>query len=1045
MKRWRARISAFLAVMMLFACLGTGIAMAEDAPAENASAAEALTLADIEALGAKVYTQDGRLTFVNGSCSEEPVQSLEDAAKVVSSVIRLLGGDERIHFEPWRTLTDSAGNIYYLFRQMYADTTVSGGAVKVVCSADGSMLGLVASVEDELPDIEQVESITARQAEELVLERMSAGDRAEVGLLEGQTEKVILPVNLNPDFFPEEEKPEERRFVWAVYTENPAGDVRKGAELPFLVHYVTMDGKYVCRQPAICPGDETAASGYDAAYVFEFMEPVDYTGTVTLSDGSTQEISVTLMRDTRTGMYYLGNLERRIAVADYYEFIYNSGRVQLEASPDNSGWDETCLLSLYNYCRAWDYYQELGWTGGDGLGTPILILKDYCDYDHKPLDNACYGGSFYGWETFISSSANDFSQCLDVLAHEFTHCVTNATMTYIYYTNDHGAINEAISDIHGNLCEIMAEATEDTTWALGENSVSGFIRSMSDPHMFQQPAYTWDLYYWPNVKEHTPINDRGGVHTNSSILNIVAWKLCAESGMTLEEARAFWFAVNCAIVPGTDYPQLRQLLPWVLEYLDMARYQEALSDAMDAARLGVNDIPETFEDDRALVKLTLPDDERFTDGHWKLHLFNVDIKGAAQRCADIMAGRGEYAGALDELLAAIYGVEPEALAKDARDYTMDEILDALFSKLAESAAPRSIGTPDDAGEMPAEADNESDEELPPSSDDFYVLLLELYARYFGDLISTGYGSAGEDGRTIQTVVHPGLTLPLLFRAEADDEYYIHSMSLAVYTFGEWHDLFSIVLPILEPLMPEPGDTEPDDTAETPADEAAQAGDESQAPAGDEAQVNASNLDDVKEKLFTVLASPEGRDAVRRLIDELVGMLRKIIDPKALVDLVFFRVEPGTICELPANGLETVEVFQNEDSMVLQSRYGKPPVREKAFGGKATVDYGSSELYSREDLKAAVKLIEDEFASFTGCEMHALRYAGDVCGSRENIRWMNSLDEGKNYVQVVEFLSDFHSPVEGGGAWEPDTEYTDYQWWLARTVDGDWKLLTWGYA
>ena len=105
------------------------------------------------------------------------------------------------------------------------------------------------------------------------------------------------------------------------------------------------------------------------------------------------------------------------------------------------------------------------------------------------------------------------------------------------------------------------------------------------------------------------------------------------------------------------------------------------------------------------------------------------------------------------------------------------------------------------------------------------------------------------------------------------------------------------------------------------------------------------------------------------------MLRKIIDPKALVDLVFFRVEPGTVCELPANNLEAVEVFQNEDSTVLQSRYGKPPIREKAFGGKATVDYGSSELYTREDLKAAVKLIEDEFASFTGCEMHALRYAG----------------------------------------------------------------------
>ena len=24
------------------------------------------------------------------------------------------------------------------------------------------------------------------------------------------------------------------------------------------------------------------------------------------------------------------------------------------------------------------------------------------------------------------------------------------------------------------------------------------------------------------------------------------------------------------------------------------------------------------------------------------------------------------------------------------------------------------------------------------------------------------------------------------------------------------------------------------------------------------------------------------------------------------------------------------------------------------------------------------------------------------------------------------------------------EYTDWQWWLARSEGGDWELLTWGY-
>ena len=46
--------------------------------------------------------------------------------------------------------------------------------------------------------------------------------------------------------------------------------------------------------------------------------------------------------------------------------------------------------------------------------------------------------------------------------------------------------------------------------------------------------------------------------------------------------------------------------------------------------------------------------------------------------------------------------------------------------------------------------------------------------------------------------------------------------------------------------------------------------------------------------------------------------------------------------------------------------------------------------------------------------------------------------------VIEFLSDYHSPVDAVGAWEPDTEYTDWQWWLARTEGGEWELMTCGY-
>ena len=111
-----------------------------------------------------------------------------------------------------------------------------------------------------------------------------------------------------------------------------------------------------------------------------------------------------------------------------------------------------------------------------------------------------------------------------------------------------------------------------------------------------------------------------------------------------------------------------------------------------------------------------------------------------------------------------------------------------------------------------------------------------------------------------------------------------------------------------------------------------------------------------------------------------------------------------------------------------------------------IDLSGSALYTEEELYDAMLAVKCKFASFADCELHSIRYAGDTYNTEENIGWMNELDEGKGYTQVAMFLSDFHSPVEDGPyAWEPDTEYTDYQWWLARTEEDGWQLLNWGYG
>ena len=109
-----------------------------------------------------------------------------------------------------------------------------------------------------------------------------------------------------------------------------------------------------------------------------------------------------------------------------------------------------------------------------------------------------------------------------------------------------------------------------------------------------------------------------------------------------------------------------------------------------------------------------------------------------------------------------------------------------------------------------------------------------------------------------------------------------------------------------------------------------------------------------------------------------------------------------------------------------------------------IDYGKSSLYTKEELEEAAVQIKCEFASWEGCEMKSLTYAGDDCNTDENIKWLNSINEDSNYDAACEFLCTFHSPKEGGDTWDPDRDYEDYQFWLGKNSDGGWDLVSWGY-
>ena len=309
MKTWKRLISIGLVCAMT---AGPMTAMAEEPVTEAAeeNAQESilegqLTLDDLSALNGgaeKVYTHNGCVTLVDGTCSDEPVTSMKEAFAVVSSMMSLIGADAGTKFAPWREIKDPVGNNYYIFQQVYRDTTVCGGAVKVITDKDGNMIALTSSVESRMPDVEQGERISADEAGQIVIDREYETSGLTLEVLDQHTGLVILPSVLKIDM---ESDDASCRLAWVVYTNNPSGNVQTGSDLPYLAHYVSMTGEYLYNMPAITPDDEAGKTGYDSSYVFEFMEPAEYTGywaSATISCITTDRLSWNPVRTTWNGI-----------------------------------------------------------------------------------------------------------------------------------------------------------------------------------------------------------------------------------------------------------------------------------------------------------------------------------------------------------------------------------------------------------------------------------------------------------------------------------------------------------------------------------------------------------------------------------------------------------------------------------------------------------------------------------------------------------------------------------------------------------------------
>lgn len=109
--------------------------------------------------------------------------------------------------------------------------------------------------------------------------------------------------------------------------------------------------------------------------------------------------------------------------------------------------------------------------------------------------------------------------------------------------------------------------------------------------------------------------------------------------------------------------------------------------------------------------------------------------------------------------------------------------------------------------------------------------------------------------------------------------------------------------------------------------------------------------------------------------------------------------------------------------------------------KVEIDYGNSELYTQEDMDAAIQVIEAEFATWEGCELHSLAYGGDAACSDENIEWLNGLEmkeQTEPFTQCI-FPAAFTPPWSSGTPGMPirSMRAGSGGWAAATAAPGNW--------
>lgn len=435
----------------------------------------------------EVYLNDvGYIEELNGQFSEFIVESPEEAILALYEIKSLMGCENPKEQLVWEKTSKDNYGYSYKFRQVVDGVPVYGTSIVVSTDLAGITTALHSSFATDM--YIDMENVISEADAKIVVENNGYNYLCSEGLVVYLANETHLTYNM---------KCNNEGLTYNVLIDANTGEI-------VFVNLLSMSENVIV---------ETGNDVFGVNQTFHVNETTDTAGNK----------SYTIDDYTRNIKYHDLNGSPNHAIWPGLNIVKSTNT-----------WTPEEISAIVSMEKVYDYYEFIlgrkGFDNNRGEFHMSINLGENNSYSSGTGNNIVFGQA--GGSYTVAAHAG-----VDTVAHEFTHAIVqNETDLELNYYDASGAINEAYADIFG----YFAEGDNDPDWNHGEDNRTQPLRVLSNPNSKRMPTSVGGTYYYDfTIPGNT--SDRGGVHTNNSVISYPCYLMWANGISDKARLANLWY------------------------------------------------------------------------------------------------------------------------------------------------------------------------------------------------------------------------------------------------------------------------------------------------------------------------------------------------------------------------------------------------------------------------------------------------------------------------------------------------------------------------